>query len=210
MNQPTTYEQLIAAKLQELSAPTKIDAIWARIEQQLDVEMPIDEFGPTDTGASSHPGFFFPGSKFLYIFLAAAAGIYFLTRTYAIQNEASENHYQQPDAVIIDSLNTVSDPINKSDGEVIFTDKADMAVTDKEIPNDSAAVVSEETRPHSIIPKESEPIVQPVVPVSIPVNETNKLPIPIVKDTTTKKGRGVRDINMSDYKIAPVKKDNQP
>lgn len=207
MNQPTTYEQLIAVKLQELSAPAKIDAIWARIEQQLDVEMPIDESGPTDTGASSNPGFFFPGSKFLYVFLAAVAGIYFLTRPYAIQNEAAEINDQQP-YEIIDSVNAVSNPIKKSDSEITFTDNADMSVADKAIPNDSTSADISEPISNQIITKEPESIIQP--PVSNLVNEIKKSPVSIIPDTTVKKGRGVKGINLSDYKIAPVKKDNQP
>lgn len=209
MNQLTTYEQLIADKLQELSAPAKIDAIWARIEQQLDVEMPTDESGSTDAGASSNPGFFFPGNKFLYIFLAAVAGIYFLTRPYAVQNEVSETLQQQP-YELNDSLNTVSDAIKNSDSEVIFTDKANRVGTDKILLNDSSTVVSEEPMPNAVITKESDPIVQSPASVSIPVNETKKLPMPILTDTSAKKGRGVKGINMNDYKIAPVKKDNQP
>jgi len=207
MNQPTTYEQLIAVKLQELSAPAKIDAIWARIEQQLDVEMPTDESGPTDTGASSNPGFFFPGSKFLYIFLAAVAGIYFLTRPYAIQNEAAEINDQQP-YQIRDSAKTVSDPIKKSDSEIIFTDKADLSVTDKAISLDSTTIPISEPMQNEVITKEPEPMVQSSVVTT--VSETKKPPTPIIKDTTIKKGRGVKDINLSDYKIVPVKKDNQP
>lgn len=207
MNQPTTYEQLIAVKLQELSAPAKIDAIWARIEQQLDVEMPTDESGPTDTGASSHPGFYFPGSKFLYVLLAAVAGIYFLTRSHAIQNEASEINSQQP-FEILDSATGLKDPVKNKDSEVIFSDKADMPVNEQVISNDSATSSIAEPVPNEVVNKEPEPVIPSnVAPTS---NETKKLSTPIVTDTTAKKGRGVKGINLSDYKIAPVKKDNQP
>jgi hypothetical protein len=205
MNQPTTYEQLIAAKLQELSAPAKIDAIWARIEQQLDVEMPTDESGSTDTGASSHPGFFFPGNKFLYIFLVAVAGIYFLTRPYTIQNEASETNAQQP-FEIKDSVNSLKGPAKNADSEVIFTDKADMSIQDPALSKDSTPVVVAEPEPAANFTKEPEPVIQS--PVSAAINETKKLPTPIITDTTPKKGKGVKGINLSDYKIAPVKKDN--
>lgn len=205
MNQPTTYEQLIAAKLQELSAPAKIDEIWARIEQQLDVEMPTDESGPTDTGASSHPGFFFPGSKFLYVFLAAVAGIYFLTRPYTIQNEASEINPQQP-FEIMDSATGLKDPVKNKDSEVIFTDKADMFVNDQAVSNDSTTSSIAEPVPNEVVNKEPEPVIPSTVATT--VNETKKLPTTIVTDTTVKKGRGVKGINLSDYKIAPVKKDN--
>lgn len=207
MNQLTTYEQLIAAKLQELSAPAKIDMIWARIEHQLDVEMPIDESGPTDTGASSNPGFFFPGNKFLYIFLAAVAGIYFLTRPFAIQNEASETDVR-PSYQTKDSLNKATDPNKVSDRKVLFTDKADQVVAEQIISEDSVQASSEQV-PIEIPTKEAESVNQPAT--SSVVNETKK---PLVSvstiDSTPKKGRGVKGININDYKIAPIKKDNQP
>lgn len=207
MNQPTTYEQLIAAKLQELSAPAKIDAIWARIEQQLDVEMPTDESGPTDTGALSHPGFFSPGNKFLYIFLAAVVGIYFLTRTDAIQNEPPINNSQLP-FEIIDSTAGLKDPIKNRDNEVIFTDKADMPVNDLGVSNDSIMTPIEKPAPAEIVTKEPAPSIPP--PVSTSIHETKKPPAPTVTDTSSKKGKGIKGLNLSDYKIVPVKKDNQP
>ncbi len=207
MNQPTTYEQLIAAKLQELSAPSKIDAIWARIEQQLDVEMPTDESGSTDTGASSHPGFFFPGNKLLYVFLAAVAGIYFLTRPYAIQNEAAATNAQQP-VEIIDSTTGLQEPMKNKGREVIFTDQGDMPINNQEVPSDSTTSSIPELAPNEVVTKEPETSMP--APVSTVVNETKKLPPPIVTDTTSKKGKGVKGIHLSDYKIAPVKKDNQP
>ncbi len=205
MNQPTTYEQLIAAKLQELSAPAKIDAIWARIEHQLDVEMPIDESGPTDIGTSSNPGFYFPGSKFLYVFLAAVAGLYFLTRPFAIQNESSETDVQ-PSYQTMDSLNTVKEPNKVSDSEAIFSDKADMPVSEKTITEDSMPVTSEQ-EPMQVPTKEPEPIHQLSAPI---VNSEIKKPLVTMPttDSTPRKGRGVKGINISDYKIAPVKKDS--
>ena len=207
MNQPTTYEQLIAAKLQELSAPTKIDAIWARIEQQLDVEMPTDESGSTDTGASSHPGFFFPGSKFLYVFLAAVAGIYLLTRPSTTQNESLETKGQQT-FQFSDSLNSLKDPVKNTDSEIIFSDKADISVNEQTISNDSTPIVVSDPEPAAIVTKEPESVVKS--PITTANNETKKLPEPIINDTTVKKRRGVPGINLSDYKITPVKKDNQP
>ncbi len=205
MNQPTTYEQLIAAKLQELSAPAKIDAIWASIEHQLDVEMPIDESGPTDTGTSSNPGFYFPGSKFLYVFLAAVAGLYFLTRPFAIQNESSETEVQ-PSYQTMDSLNTAKEPNKVSDSEAIFSDKAYMPVSEKIITEDSMPVTSEQV-PMQVPTKEPEPIHQLSAPI---VNSEIKKPLVTMPttDSTPRKRRGVKGINISDYKIAPVKKDN--
>ncbi|HEY1113515.1 MAG TPA: hypothetical protein VGE66_08130, partial [Chitinophagaceae bacterium] len=45
MNQKTPYELQIADKLQQLPLPDLQDAIWARIERTLDIDMPSDDGG---------------------------------------------------------------------------------------------------------------------------------------------------------------------
>lgn len=61
MNQPLPYEIAIAEKLEQLSVPDMVDAIWARIEKQLDAELPEDD-GPGEPPASPGSG---PGWSFL-------------------------------------------------------------------------------------------------------------------------------------------------
>lgn len=210
MNQPATYEQLIAAKLQELSAPAKIDAIWARIEQQLDVEMPTDEPGSSNTGGSSNPGFYFPGSKLLYVFLAAAAGIYFLARPYAIQNQASEtnsnNHFK-----LTDTGKTIKNTGQLPGREIIFTDKADMPDSKKKDQSDAIIpAAADEAQPEITVQEPESMMMQPAVSLPITTDIKKQVPPVITTDSIPKKGRGVKGITTNDYKIAPVKKDNQP
>lgn len=82
MNDRLTYEELIAAKLEQLPAmPAMADAIWARISGELDREMPADEGGDTGNGPSGG-GFGFntwlwPGAGLL---LLALAGLIFYSQ----------------------------------------------------------------------------------------------------------------------------------
>ena len=56
MNQKATYELTITEKLEQLNAPDMVDAIWARIEAQLDIDLPTDD-GPANPPApTSGPG----------------------------------------------------------------------------------------------------------------------------------------------------------
>src|SRR5215213_10042078 len=54
MNQKTTYEVTITSKLDQLPIPDLREAIWARIEGELDTDMPDDDGG--DTPPSSPRG----------------------------------------------------------------------------------------------------------------------------------------------------------
>jgi hypothetical protein len=45
MNERLKYEQLIGGKLQGLPVPDMADAIWSRIEAQLDIDLPTDDGG---------------------------------------------------------------------------------------------------------------------------------------------------------------------
>jgi hypothetical protein len=58
MNQKTPYELQIADKLQQLPLPDLQDAIWARIERTLDIDMPTndDDGGGGDDGPGSGGG----------------------------------------------------------------------------------------------------------------------------------------------------------
>src|SRR5215203_425931 len=52
MNERLTYEQLIGGKLQSLPVPDMADAIWSRIEAQLDIDLPTDD---GEDGSSPQP-----------------------------------------------------------------------------------------------------------------------------------------------------------
>lgn len=206
MNHLTTYEQLVAEKLQQLPVPDMADAIWARIEQQLDVEMPVDKTGDSHNGNSSLPGFRFPGNIIFYIFLAALVSIIFYLNRPDEHKETS----------IIPSSNPITVP--KADDQMqkkysspakqtesIYTDKADLPVdhiientaTEKEQPVITNQVVEA---------KENETVKKQELP---PLIETvQKKTTASIQDSFPRKTRGVKGITSNDYRIAPVRKDS--
>lgn len=206
MNQLTTYEQLVAEKLQQLPVPDMADAIWARIEQQLDVEMPVDQPGDSHDGNSSLPGFRFPGSIIFYIFFAALVSvIFYLNRP--------DQHKETPTIPLSNPITvpTAEDQLPKTNpsptrqAETIYTDKADLPLdhiientaTEKEQPVITNQVVEA---------KENETVKKQEIP---PLIETvQKKTTASIQDSVPRKIRGVKGITSNDYRIAPVRKDS--
>jgi len=206
MNHLTTYEQLVAEKLQQLPVPDMADAIWARISQQLDVDMPEDKSGHTGNGNTSLPGFQFPGNIIFYIFFAALVSVIFYL------NRPGKHKPVIPAA----TSNTIAIPQGHDDKrahqslpgrktETIYTDKADYPVDElKENPvtvNELPVIIPQavETNKKEIVKKEELP----------PPTETvlKKVTTP-AQDSVPKKGRGVKGITSADYRIAPVRRDS--
>lgn len=209
MNNRTTYEQLIADKLQQLPIPDMADAIWARIEQQLNVEMPVDDQGLNNTPGSSSPGFRFPGNTMLYIFIAALTTIYFLSKSFATKQEkdqtATEIYLDQTDSTIV---NIEEEVPNDSQTIKFRNDKADISlpeailnVQQEPIKNEVEVNATEEATATNAIIEKPMPQIQTQNFKPLVSQNTDTIP--------TKKGRGVK-LNPNDYRIAPVKKDSLP
>jgi len=206
MNHLTTYEQLVAEKLQQLPVPDMADAIWARIEQQLDVDMPEDKSGNTHTGGSSLPGFQFPDNIVFYIFLAALVGvIFYLNRSKQLTETSKASSVN---AIIIPatddhSQKKYSAPVKQA--ETIYTDKADLPVdpvkedmlTEKEQPFITNQAV--EVKENEIVKKQEAPRL---------IETIQKKTTAPIQDSIQKKSRGVKGITSNDYRIAPVRKDS--
>ncbi|MBW0177796.1 hypothetical protein [Sediminibacterium sp.] len=206
MNHLTTYEQLVAEKLQQLPVPDMADAIWARIEEQLDVDMPEDKPGNTHTGGSSLPGFQFPGNIIFYIFLATLVSVIFYLNRPKQLTETSKT--PSANTIIIPATDDHSEKKYSSPGkqaEAIYTDKADLPVdpvkedmlTEKEqsfITNQAV-----EVKENEMVKKEEAP------PLIETIQKKTTTPI---QDSIQKKSRGVKGITSNDYRIAPVRKDS--
>jgi len=207
MNHLTTYEQLVADKLQQLPVPDMADAIWARIEQQLDVEMPVDKPGDPRNGNSSLPGFRFPGNIILYAFLAALISVVFYLSQPGQNKEVSavpsSNEIPVPgtDNNIPEKKST---PVMQA--ETIYTDKADLSIGDKKeekpIQENELPLITNtinDTKEPEIVKKEELPPFLEVI---------QKKTVPRIQDSIPKKTRGVKGITANDYRIAPVRKDS--
>lgn len=206
MNHLTTYEQLVADKLQQLPVPDMADAIWARIERQLDVEMPVDKSGDHNNGNSSLPGFQFPGNIVFYIFLAALVSIIFYFNRPGQYKETSI----QPSSKTT-TVPAADDPAQKKyilpekRSEIDYTDKADIPVAP--VKED---VVTEKEQPlilnQAVEAKENEVVKKQELPPLI--EAVQKKTTAPVQDSVPKKTRGVKGITSNDYRIAPVRKDS--
>jgi len=196
MNEKTAYEQTIASRLQALPLPDMADAIWARIEAQLDVELPPDN--NTDGGGQA-PNFPTGGLFWGGVSLIVIAVLYFLfsqnSKTNTPQNEPAlpSSVTTQPVAIPKNSA-----PANNSGSSVLPTDKNNhvpgIEVTQTSIADSNV----------------SSSLMQPPKLDSAVITNVTAPPIvtpPIKTDTAVapKKGRGVSGISNDDYRIVPKK-----
>jgi hypothetical protein len=197
MDQKAAYEMTITEKLELLTVPDMVDAIWTRIETQLDIDMPPDE-GPANPPSAPPAGAGSWTRVVITIFVAAlVATIYFPNRK---TNTNNKNQSISPDSTTI-----ITSPDNTNDkpppARAILPSLQQIQPkknTPLPLPpnQDSFNTVGDGAGipiPDSVV---SHPVSAPAPPVMSPA------------DTSKKKGRGVQGIKDADYRITPVKKDS--
>lgn len=216
MNERLAYEELIAAKLEQLAPlPAMADAIWSRISDELDREMPTDDGGAPDGGGGSAlpgtGGFAWPGLGL--IILAAAGLLYWNTRpkqnntttpsmpATSVQSSPVANDTSPPENTLPykDELTPASRQQLNANGSLQDTasvNDVNISSLDKLQPDTAAS------RPMPLINQPAPGLQQPdLVPNEKPAAQTN------VDTPPAKKSRGVTGINNSDYRIVPDRKD---
>jgi hypothetical protein len=188
MSQPTTYEQLIAQKLQELAVPDQADAIWATIEQQLNIEMPNSSSG---SGGLNNSNWWIGGGSLFTLLVAIATYIYVskqdLESEKPIKEKPAAIQHHQPLKNNEDMSSHKLSPIE------IRQNKPTTA------PEANGQEV-EETEPSSVKETVESAPVQNVAAPAV-------LPLPPDTVVAKKKPRGVKGISSEDYRIVPSKKD---
>jgi hypothetical protein len=200
MNQKATYELTITEKLEQLTAPDMVDAIWARIEAQLDIDLPTDD-GSTNPPPAPTSG---PAKWINRGFMIAAVAvvlIYFFN-----------NRKQTIPSVDQPTINAPVTSPNNNDNPVRNNSPGTNNTNTQQ--NNSSAPATSST----VLPVDSNAIAPATGPVQLQPDsnalQTNAPPVfnpPLVtpqKNTppdSTKKGRGVKGITDSDYKIVPKK-----
>lgn len=189
MSQPSTYEQLIAQKLQELEVPDQANSIWATIEQHLNIEMPVN--GPGSGGGSTNPWWLGGGGgSLLTLFVATVTYIIIskqkLERDRNLNDAPASIQYKQPSKTNQDTAKNAV-PLRE-----IMQNKPPASKSNEQI-QEAVAPTSDSV---SIAPVPKDVVTTPVQPVQ--------------KDTvpTTKKPRGVRGLSDADYRIVPDKADS--
>lgn len=199
MNQKATYELTITEKLEQLTAPDMVDAIWARIEAQLDIDLPTDD-GPSNPTPAPTTG---PGKWLNRGFMLAAVAvvlIYFFNN----RKQTTTSNDQPTISTPVTTPNNNDNPVrNNSPG----TTNTIAPVTNTTVPANSSTG----------LPVDSNSIAPVTLPVQQPDSNkvtTNAAPVftpPVVSPPktnapdSTKKGRGVKGITDADYKIVPKK-----
>jgi hypothetical protein len=200
MNQKATYELTITEKLGQLTAPDMVDAIWARIEAQLDMDLPTDD-GPTNPPAAPTSG---PRKWINRGFIIAAVAIVLIYFFNNRKQTITSNDQPSITAPVTTPNNNENPVRNNSPG----TNKANAPQNNSSVPTTSSTglpVDSNATVPVTV-PLQSAPDSNTVQTNAPPV--TNPPLVTPQKNTppdSTKKGRGVKGITDNDYKIVPKK-----
>jgi len=203
MNQKATYEITITEKLRQLQVPDMRDAIWNRIEQQLDLDMPEDD-EPNTPDSPNSGGWRKTGWKVgPFAVIVAIITIFFINKNNrSNQNIKSDNTPAKTETV---SPQT-NDPTSPSSAK-----NNSPTGTNQPVNNDG----------HTPVNGSDSMFNQPII-FNQPPDSTTKLPLfnpPLVQQSAQpppkqdsipkKKSRGVPGIKDQDYHIT-LKKDSVP
>ena len=194
MDHKKAYEQTIASKLEALPLPAMADAIWARIETQLDIDLPTDEGG--GIGPESPSGGNWIGRGGLFVFIAALVMSFLIYKNNKKPEPVSRPNRttQQPVQSPLPAINTSKTSEGRRNGAIPLPQNHSV---DPPVNRSTDSLL---TAPVTVLPA-------PVDSAQV----SNVLPPPVLPGSDTapvkKKARGVPGITDNDYRIVPAKKD---
>jgi hypothetical protein len=198
MNEKAAYELTIAEKLELLTVPDKVDAIWARIEAMLDIDMPTDD-GPEDPPVNPPSGSGLWNITGIAIFIAALiATIYFTNKKPNINSNTINTPRDSATTIINQPASTNNKP---PPAELI-------PQSPQRIMQDSSASLQSSLPLPAIMDSLSFKGSDEPSPLLLDSAFNNLPATPVVTppvDTGKKKGRGVKGITDDDYRIVPDK-----
>lgn len=195
MDERLRYEQLIGEKLQSLPAPDMRDAIWARIKTQLDLDMPTDD---GEGGSSSQSP---TGPKIIGWGLSVVI-IALITSFFISKNQPKTNPYKNnpgtTEKVLSPSIQNNSPPLQKDNSIKNTNNHTVNQNASQKVVNDSA--MQKSVVNNTLLADDSVRSNGPLPTIS--------LSSPTIVDTSLKveKGKGVRGLSDSDYRIVPKNK----
>ncbi len=192
MNNKQAYEITITSKLEALPIPDMEDAIWSRIEAQLDIDLPTDDGGGGTPAPKSPINFGWFGGAGLFCITAVLISLFTLTQSK--DRERSESiSSEEIKSGRVDSMSADASP------PITPRRKPPNAVSPNIASNDSNNV---------FVPLDSNAATNLPLPSFTKDSSQVQLPPPVAivpqKDTTPpKRSRGVKGISDSDYRIVP-------
>ncbi len=203
MNTPTSYETIIAEKLEQLPVPDMADSIWASIQLQLDAGLPGED---SNNSPSQNPTKGLPGmGKAIYfsIFTAIIIAIILIYKT-------NKNNAKKINNLSVPAKTEIVAPIADS-GLLINTPTEKNIITAPKVTNKKDSIATPFISGKRI---NSDSLIR----LDAPLNNTgygtvlkNKPQLPAVDAPplpTVIKPKGVKGITNDDYKIQSSKNDS--
>lgn len=195
MNEYTQYDLIMAEKLQTLPVPDLADAIWVRIERQLDIDMPAT--GDGDDLPAPPAGSGWMGG----IILSVVAGAFVLAFLWMKKEDSKAVPQPLPVPAGQEEMLPVlqpADPAKRAtEKNAVFRPPGIPLVSTP----DSTTSPGQPAEEQVALPVNRQPGPYPVVADSLP-------PAQGIQDTVVtrpKPRRGVTGINRDDYRIVPKK-----
>ncbi|MCX6318150.1 MAG: hypothetical protein NTW29_12725 [Bacteroidetes bacterium] len=200
MNVSSSYEQLIAKKIAAIQVPDLQDSIWASIEAQLDIPLPVEE--QPAPPARNPTGKGLPGTaKLIYVAIPAVlitAAVLLLFRN----KKAKRKQTPVPQQLL---------PVEKKQ------DDSTIRMPVIPLPQKKGIFESQQDST-SVIPVATIPFTDSMLPVQLPDPKpdsatTSIAAPPPAQDTASqktgvKKPKGIKGIRDTDYKIKAERKDS--
>lgn len=202
MNQKAPYELTITEKLGQLQVPDMRDAIWSRIETQLDLDMPEQNDGPEDPNGPDAGKWKATAWKLGPIaVLVAVITIFFIQ-----QKSKKQTHSTTPSTEQTTTPNPANNngppPGNKQQPGPLQPNHIPVNRNDSAFTTPVKPILADTTAGVHVRLKDPEPQLQHQVQAPPAVSQQKT-------DSTVKKSRGVKGISDKDYHIT-LKKDSIP
>lgn len=214
MNDRLPYESLIAAKLEQLPPlPAMADAIWSRISDDLDRELPNDggmdgNSGPAN-GAGSLGNIWWPG---MGAFVLLVAGMFYWSNKKTPVNSTLTPAKPDSAESVVPQPSTSAPPAkNESVTTVPYSaGRSDSAQYESRHENALPLTAAPPSSPDSATIAQPQPQATPLMTdESKPREEPPKVAVTSLPDSATgKKSKGITGLSQKDYRIVPGKKDS--
>lgn len=206
MHPKERYEEIITGKLAALPLPDMADAIWLRIERQLDIDMPTDEGGDVPEPPSPWNG---GGGLVFGAGLLTVIGAMLIAFFYFKPNKQQPN-----DDITVNNQTTILQ--SSTPEEIVIATPAKQNATPQKANKPTAANEPWESFPDEPVAKTDDIVAAPDSAKTTAdnsmamVTSTQTLLQPEIKqDTIQKKKRGLQNVDDKDYRIVP-KNNNTP
>jgi hypothetical protein len=201
LNQLQPYEQTIAEKLEQRLIPDMADLIWARIEEQLDTDMPTNN-GPDQAPPASPSSGLTKGLGFFMIFTAIVVIFLLVRKPSTAPEQTQPSLAPAAPAGIVDSTGTPPD-IPKMD-QPIKKGNTPQSGTNLNSSDSASNIPFLNEQDNTIIPIDTTTKSPPLL---LPPALDSAIRPPVQVPPQTKKQKGVRLTN-PDYRIVPKRNDS--